>query len=233
MNITTYPYTKKCPICERNFIIKDFSQAGRKYCYSCSPRGRKGDYTSLYKNIKIKLVEMKGGKCQKCGYDKCIGALQFHHRNPEEKSFELSMKSGHCTWEEMSKEAEKCDLLCANCHSELHYNMNTEEDDEDENDFSEEEIVTIKPKYYCIDCKEEISTSTAQRCSKCAKIASRTVERPSREELKNLIRTVPFTQIAKQYNVSDKAIAKWCIAENLPSRKKDIKSYSDEEWDLL
>jgi hypothetical protein len=48
-----------------------------------------------------------------------------------------------------------------------------------------------------------------------------------------MIRTTPFTTIAKQYGVSDKAVSKWCKSENLPYRKKDIKSYSDEEWNLL
>jgi len=66
-----------------------------------------------------------------------------------------------------------------------------------------------------------------------AKLRPRKVERPTREELKQLIRHVPFVKLAEQYGVSDKAIAKWCIAENLPSRKKDILLYSDEEWDKI
>ena len=72
-----------------------------------------------------------------------------------------------------------------------------------------------KGAIYCVDCGHKIQ----QKC-----------ERPSREELKNLIRTLPFTQIGKQYGVSDNAIRKWCIAENLPNKARDIKTYSDEEW---
>ena len=53
------------------------------------------------------------------------------------------------------------------------------------------------------------------------------------EELKNLIRTTPFTIIATQYGVSDKTISKWCEAEGLPSRKKDINSYSNTEWEKI
>ena len=52
----------------------------------------------------------------------------------------------------------------------------------------------------------------------------------TREELKEKIRILPFTQIAKEQNVSDNAIRKWCISYNLPSKKKDINSYSDEDW---
>jgi len=48
-----------------------------------------------------------------------------------------------------------------------------------------------------------------------------------------MIRTIPFTQIAKKYNVSDKAIVKWCIAENLPSKKRDINILTDEEWNKI
>ena len=55
----------------------------------------------------------------------------------------------------------------------------------------------------------------------------------SREELKKLIRTTSFTQIGKQFNVSDNAIRKWCIKYNLPKTVKEIKSYSDEEWELI
>ena len=72
--------------------------------------------------------------------------------------------------------------------------------------------------------------NNSEYCSECANKARRKVERPEREELKNMIRKIPFTQIAKQYGVSDKAIVKWCKAENLPSRKADINAISDEEW---
>jgi len=85
---------------------------------------------------------------------------------------------------------------------------------------------------YCEKCGVEISP-TAKLCNKCSHIEARVVERPNREELKQLIRTKPFTKIAKDYGVSDKAITKWCIAENLPSRKKDINAFSDEEWDKI
>ena len=67
-------------------------------------------------------------------------------------------------------------------------------------------------------------------CHKCTSFKSRIVERPSREELKNLIRTKSFLEIAKIYQVSDNAIRKWCDAENLPRKKSDIKNISDQDW---
>jgi len=35
------------------------------------------------------------------------------------------------------------------------------------------------------------------------------------------------------YNVSDNAIRKWCIAMKLPSSKKEINNYSNEEWEKI
>lgn len=71
--------------------------------------------------LKREIVEFSGGKCVRCGYDKCIGALQFHHRDPSTKLFELSsMNLNRHTKEEKELEALKCDLLCANCHAEEH-----------------------------------------------------------------------------------------------------------------
>lgn len=65
-------------------------------------------------------VDYLGGKCNRCGYNKCIDALDFHHINPKEKDFNFS-ENGHCrSWERVKKELDKCELLCANCHREEH-----------------------------------------------------------------------------------------------------------------
>lgn len=88
-------------------------------------------------------------------------------------------------------------------------------------------------KYYCSICKKEITNNNSGLCHTCASKQKRVCERPNREELKKLIRTVPFTRLGEYFGVSDKAITKWCIAENLPSRKKDINSYSDKEWEFI
>ena len=85
---------------------------------------------------------------------------------------------------------------------------------------------------FCEKCGKIISSS-ATLCSECSHFESRVVEHPSRDELKKLIREQPFTAIAKKYGVSDKAIVKWCLAENLRSRKTDIKKHSDEDWDKI
>lgn len=71
---------------------------------------------------KQKLVEYKGGKCEVCGYDRCIQALEFHHLNPDEKDFTLS-GSMVANIEKMKAELDKCVMLCANCHREVHQGL--------------------------------------------------------------------------------------------------------------
>ena len=87
-------------------------------------------------------------------------------------------------------------------------------------------------RHYCIDCGKKI-TYKGTRCKTCAAIASRNVDRPAREELKQLIRTNSFVSLGKRYGVSDNAIRKWCKNYGLPSKSSDIKKMSDDEWALI
>lgn len=64
--------------------------------------------------------DYKGGKCVVCGYDRCQRALSFHHIDPQMKEFGLSVKGLTRSWEKIRKEIDKCVLLCANCHMEVH-----------------------------------------------------------------------------------------------------------------
>lgn len=84
----------------------------------------------------------------------------------------------------------------------------------------------------CPICGKYISKN-ATYCEECNSIAARIVERPSREELKTLIRTQPFTKIGDSFGVTDNAVRKWCDMYNLPRKKIDIKSFSDEDWEKL
>ena len=117
-----FEQSKECEICGNIFIPKAGAHT-RKYCYECSPDGlaRAQQISSLRRAMKKQAVKIKGGKCQKCGYNKCIDALHFHHRNSEEKSFGLSQNGNYHNWQDYLKEVEKCDLLCANCHAEEHF----------------------------------------------------------------------------------------------------------------
>jgi hypothetical protein len=124
----------------------------RKYCLSCSPYGchntkkdidipskKSGSYKNWSEEAKLshksstyqrglerkrKLVEMAGGCCQICKYDKCLRSLSFHHRVRNEKRFGLTMNELWArNWEEVLIEYNKCDLLCLNCHAEIEHEI--------------------------------------------------------------------------------------------------------------
>ena len=84
---------------------------------------------------------------------------------------------------------------------------------------------------YCIDCGKIIGKKST-RCMECENKRRRSteVEKVSREELKTLIRTLPFTKIGEKFGVSYNAVRKWCDKYGLPKRMDEIKKFSDEEW---
>jgi hypothetical protein len=91
--------------------------------YHCNPDVKARSLAFRRKNRKIQSKELKelyGGKCSICGYNKCLDALHFHHKDPNSKDGAvgniLNEKGKNAAYEE----AKKCDLICANCHAELH-----------------------------------------------------------------------------------------------------------------
>lgn len=70
----------------------------------------------------LSLKEEYGGKCTRCGYDKCIDALEFHHLDPTQKEFHLGEARGR-NLASLREELNKCILVCRNCHTEIHYEM--------------------------------------------------------------------------------------------------------------
>ncbi len=72
------------------------------------------------KKLKEMAIEYGGGQCQICGYKKCSRALNFHHKVASEKDFGLSARGLTRSWEKIKQELDKCILVCANCHMELH-----------------------------------------------------------------------------------------------------------------
>ncbi len=101
-NIRKYITDEEINFNKKNKILKTKSQA----------------VVDWRKRKKIELVKYKGGCCEKCGYNKSYEVLQFHHINPNEKDFTISGKS--YSVERLKKEVDKCILVCANCHREIH-----------------------------------------------------------------------------------------------------------------
>lgn len=76
------------------------------------------------KKLKLHLIALHGGKCSICGYDRCSDALEFHHIDARNKNFSIgSANPKHTTWDEVCEEAEKCIVVCSNCHRELHSDL--------------------------------------------------------------------------------------------------------------
>jgi len=70
---------------------------------------------------KLELIRLKGSKCSRCGYNRNFAALELHHTEPTKKDFQLDLRSlSNRKWEVILKEAEKCELVCSNCHAEIH-----------------------------------------------------------------------------------------------------------------
>ena len=76
------------------------------------------------RKVKLQCIEFKGGKCEKCGYDSCPASMVFHHIDPNKKDFGISSNGVSRSFEKCKIEIEKCMLLCANCHAELHHEEN-------------------------------------------------------------------------------------------------------------
>lgn len=95
--------------------------------YHCS-KGQKEKFRQrLYSSRRIKkefFVKLLGGKCERCGYDRYLEAFDFHHRHPDEKDIEIG-DAIRQDLEVAKKEILKCMLLCANCHREIHADINT------------------------------------------------------------------------------------------------------------
>lgn len=71
---------------------------------------------------KLELLQQRGCRCEKCGYNKNIGALEFHHKDPSTKKFQLDARHiANRSKEQILEEFDKCLVLCSNCHREEHY----------------------------------------------------------------------------------------------------------------
>jgi hypothetical protein len=195
--------------------------------------------------IKRRGIEALGGVCAICGntFEDCC--YDFHHMNPDEKEFNISSGNVNSAknWLHVRDELKKCVLLCANCHRLVHNNHATVEiknyfnEEYYEWDLCDAKLVSmqtgepIEANLVCPICGGKKS-SAADKCLNCSKVEQRKFD-VTREELKELIFTMHFTQIGAYYGVSDNAIRKRCIALGLPSKKTVIKTYSREEWDKI
>lgn len=139
--------------------------------------------------------------------------------------------------EKVKQELQKCILVCHNCHEEIHAglidttNLKSSFNEQKAKEIDEEiNLIKKGKKRYCERCGRTIASKDAKYCEECRGLLRRKVDRPDRESLKQEIRNTPFTHLATKYGVSDNAIRKWCDSYNLPRKRIEIDSYTDEEW---
>jgi hypothetical protein len=72
------------------------------------------------KQLMQQAIAYKGGQCLMCSYNTSSRALHFHHLDSETKLFGISARGVTRSWEKVKSELDKCVLLCANCHAEVH-----------------------------------------------------------------------------------------------------------------
>ena len=106
-----FPSDKPSKRQPRTIIEKRYYEKNKKKVYQ-----RKMDRR---RRLKGEAVNIAGGKCRSCGYNKCLSALEFHHHQ-RNKEGNVSTLLKNESRQKLLKEVEKCILLCANCHRELH-----------------------------------------------------------------------------------------------------------------
>jgi len=91
-----------------------------KRTYADRPEYIKRAVAKRRKKLRTMAREYRGGKCIICGYRRCQDALEFHHLDPRQKDFGLSADGLTRSWAKIKQELDKCVLICANCHREVH-----------------------------------------------------------------------------------------------------------------
>lgn len=121
--VSTMPFMKTCTVCGKVLRGRQSKYCSRR-CKNADTNCRHQSYLAQQKRgheRKERLVSIKGGECQRCGYRKNLAALEFHHVTADEKEFQLDLRSlSNRSWPRILREARKCILVCSNCHRELH-----------------------------------------------------------------------------------------------------------------
>ncbi len=196
--------TKKCEYHgDVEFVLE---KNGRYRCIKC----RSYQVQKRRDKIKQMAVEYKGGKCERCQYDKCLSAMDFHHLDPNEKDFGLA-KNGHTrSWEKVKLELDKCILVCCRCHREIHEEQRVASKQEKNKELIKSPVdrnYKQKSLTKCPIC-DKLKDSEQVTCStKCARIKNRKVNWDE-INLEELYKKHSMVAIGKMFGVSDNAVRK-------------------------
>jgi hypothetical protein len=207
----------KCVVCE-----SELTGAQTMYCSgfckqkSFVNRAKENGNFYQYQRLrglkrKIELINLRGGKCEKCGYCKNVAGFDFHHRIPENKKFKLDMRHlANLSMNIILEEFNKCDLLCANCHREYHspdLDMDSVLKFIDNVDQSIIQIREVK-KPNCFDCGCSINYGST-RCTPCNNNFKTNPNKPKLSILIEERKLNGVTWCSKKYGVSRRTINRW------------------------
>lgn len=237
-------------ICPKHGMTEFFySKTQNLYrCKEC----RKEAVIDKRRRNKIELVKYKGGKCEICGYDKCIDALQFHHKDPNTKEFEIG--NGNIrSLTKLKKEADKCVLVCCRCHVEIHSEIRNNEERKKREEINKNILdfnkITTKKIYNkpkeedVLKIKEMIENGyTTISIAKKMNFAPTTLKRfmvkynlenfnnssilknYTKEQLvEDLKELKNFSSIGRKYGITGNSIKKWCYRNGLPIHLAKLK----------
>lgn len=123
---------RRCAKCRKWKDVSSYYAKGNNkssWCKDCHDKESLTSQATRGWARKQELIEYSGGCCYDCGYRRNYAALTFHHLDPEKKSFGLDIRQCNGTkMETLKAEADKCVLLCQNCHMERHYPQYTNQD---------------------------------------------------------------------------------------------------------
>lgn len=198
----------------------------RTRCNSCT-------ITLHRQRMKQACVEYMDTICIICGYDKCVAALEFHHKNPDKKEFGIAQGGITYSWNKIYKEIKKCIMICSNCHKEIHYfntdishikikhNQNKFVNSLRNNDLQPRGIKKVTDRINCKDCSKKIA-SNSRYCVDCH---NKNIKRktkiiwPELNELINMLQESSFLSVGRKLGVSDNGIRKHLKKYNIDYKK--------------
>lgn len=216
-----------CNTCQKSFPVRDvldgkeIHQGQRKRCLACNPRrpsqanGSKNGkaVVNWRKRTKAKAVIYKGGACLICGYNRCIKSLVFHHIDPTRKDFAIA---GKCLkWETIRVELDKCVLLCANCHVEVHDGITEIGPHLARNTTPNEGGLALQQSGFgrvkmaptCPTCGTGVPVK-GHACLHCARKARERIHWPTSDALRAMVAESNFEAVGRHLGVSGNAVRK-------------------------
>jgi len=162
------------------------------------------------RRTKERLVRAMGGECVCCGYSKCLDALEFHHRDPNEKDVGIGGIRGNVVaWKRIIEEVKKCVLVCSNCHKEIHRGISfipvdAKGFDESYEDYRKSKVIEMEP---CPVCGGPKATHLKTCSHVCAAKRKSPVDWDS-VNLEGMMKEMSFAEIGDELDVSDMAVRK-------------------------